>query len=226
MAVEDAKVMPTSTQCRSADARSSVRSSVYLGATLYGYGAPTPTRIRNMSADGALVEAAVVPEGGALVQLVRGSLIVHGLVAWSVEGRCGVKFSGTVDVQQWRAAPNNDEQQRVDDVVKLVKAGAVPLPVREHGDPRWSENSFAPGEGIADDLRRVTELLDQLGDVLAGDPDVVIHHAIALQNLDISMQMIAAVDAILAGASESGDDSKLAGLRRSADQALKRANSL
>jgi hypothetical protein len=177
-----------------------------------------------MSPDGALVEAAVIPELGALVQVVRGDLIVHGLVIWSQGGRCGLKFSGSVDVQQWRAAPINSEQDRVDDVVRLVKAGAVPLPVATYGGAAGSEVANAPNEQIAADLCRVTELLEALGNVLAADDDVVMRHGTALQNLDISMQVIAAVHSILVGgADRAANDVKLAGLRRSAEQALKRA---
>jgi hypothetical protein len=153
-------------------------------------------------------------------------LIVHGLVIWSLAGRCGLKFSGSVDVQKWRAAPANIEQQRVDEVVRLVKAGAVPLPVATFAEPRRNDVPAA-GDGVAGDLRRASELLDDLGSVLAGDPDVVMRHGNALQNLDIAMQVITAVQSIVAGLNEWDSDSiKLAGLRRSADQALKRARHL
>jgi len=176
-----------------------------------------------MSFNGALVESAVMPEVGALVQLVRGSLIVHGLVVWAVDGRCGLKFSGSVDVQQWRAAPANSEQQRVDDVVRLVKAGAVPLPVAPLGEPDRRDDAPERGEEIADDLRRVSELLDDLGGALAGDADVVTRHGTALQNLDIAMQMIAAVQSMFVGRNDRESDCvRAAGLRRTANQALRR----
>jgi hypothetical protein len=202
------------------DARCASRSSIYLAATLYCDGASTPVKIRNMSATGALVEGLVVPGVGALVQLVRGGLIVHALVAWSAEDRCGLKFSGSVDVRQWRAAPTNGEQARVDEVVRLVKAGAVPLPV-----PCFAETyeTADPGAQLSGDLRRVCGLLDKLSEVLASDPQVVTRHGPALQNLDIAIQVIAAVGALLADHKGCDTDgTKLAALRRSADQALLR----
>jgi hypothetical protein len=212
----------TSPESRASDARLAARSSLYLGAALYCDGSSTPARIRNISTGGALVEAAVVPEVGDLVQLVRGTLIVHGLVIWSEEDRCGLKFSGAVDVQQWRSAPTNHQQQRVDELVRLVKAGAVPLPVAGYGEPRRGCGMSATSEDMAADLRRVTELLDNLADVLAADPDVVVRHGIALQNLDISTQVIAALQATVTGRDhEASDGVKLAALRRSADQAIK-----
>lgn len=203
----------TSVEYLVVETRTAARSSLYLGAALYCDGCSTAARIRNMSADGALIEAAVVPDVGSLVQLVRGRLIVHGLVIWSADGKCGVKFSSRVDVQQWRSAPTDSEQQRVDDVVRLVKAGAVPLPVATHGDGESDR-----GEHMAAGLMRVTKLLNDLSDVLAGDPDMVSRHGAALQNLDIAVQVIAAMQSIEAGRiHEVGDDLKLAGVRGSAD---------
>jgi hypothetical protein len=166
----------------------------------------------------------MVPSAGTLVQLVRGELIVHGLVAWSVERQCGLKFSGRVDTQRWCAPPANLEQQRVDEVARLVKAGAVPLPVAAFD--RSNDRNEGPTDArFSADLRRVSALLDRLGDVLAGDPRLVSRFGPALQNLDIAMQVIAALEAIVTGHGDVDDDdgAKLAGLRRSADQALQRA---
>nr|NUR37127.1 hypothetical protein [Sphingomonas sp.] len=175
-----------------------------------------------MSVTGALVEGAALPDVGALVQLVRGSLIVHALVVWLAGGQCGLKFSGSVDVQEWRAGPVNGEQERVDEVVRLVKAGAVPLPVAPLA-PAGPAQVGRLRARLRDDLRRACELLDDLGSALASDPGIVERHGPKLQNLDIAMQVIAAVEA---GIAEQGDltaiSVKLLGLRRSAAHALRR----
>lgn len=156
------------------------------------------------------------------MQLVRGGLIVHGLVAWSADGRCGLKFSGSVDPNAWRAAPTNPDQQRVDEVVRLVKAGAVPLPVAPLVQPNDSWDSAA---NLSEDLRSVSELLDKLGEELAGDLETVSRHGPTLQNLDIAMQLIAAVNGIIEGKGDlEADMPKLVALRRSADQAIRRGN--
>lgn len=211
--------MNQAVQHSEADARGATRASIYLAASLYCDGSASPVKIRNISSTGALVEGAAMPSIGSLVQLVRGNLIVHSLVARSEDGKCGLKFSGSVDVGEWIAAPSNTEQQRVDEVVRLVKAGAVPLPVPQLVDPadvpRRSQDSCA-------DLRRACELLGNLGSALAGDLDIVARHGSALQNLDIAMQVITAVEATMSGASDvSLDATKLLALRKSADQALK-----
>lgn len=208
-------------ESRTADARATPRSSIYLAAALFCDGSSCPVKIRNISTTGALLEGAVIPIPGSLVQLVRGGLIVHGLVAWSVAGRCGIKFSGSVDVQRWQAIPTNSEQQRVDEVVRLVKAGAVPLPIPALGH-HSERNDDNPSAEVSGDLQRISELLERLGTVLASDADVVARHGSELQNLDIAMQVLAAVDAVITGAADLEiDPLKLAGLRRSADQALR-----
>lgn len=215
-------MVPTSLQNREAEARAAHRASIYLAAALYCDGSSAPVKIRNISQTGALVEGAVLPSDGSLVQLVRGGLIVHALVAWASEGRCGLKFSGCVDVQQWRAAPSNSEQQRVDDIVRLVKAGAVPLPVPRLARADTPDKADNDSAMIGGDLRRAAELLSNLGEVLAGDIEVVTRHGTSLQNLDIAMQTIIAVEAIIAGHNDPDSDAtKLSGLRRSAEQALK-----
>lgn len=219
--LEEPTVVQTSPECRAGDARSTPRASIYLAATLYCDGSSAPVKIRNLSATGALVESGVTPIRGALVQLIRGGLIVHGLVAWSSGNRCGLKFSGRVDVEQWRGARTNVEQQRVDDIVRVVKAGAVPLPVP-------SLTALPAGEAIsascpcsASDLQRVSKLLEQLAGVLADDAEIVKRHGPILQNLDIAMQFIAAIGA-MNGQTADATATDLAGLRRSADQALQR----
>jgi hypothetical protein len=178
-----------------------------------------------MSATGALVEGCVLPSVGAVVQLIRGGLIVHAIIVWSEQGRCGLKFSGGVDVGQWRAGTINREQERVDDIVRLVKAGAVPLPVPPLGQIDQHNEGLAPDPQLSGDLRRASELLDDLGVVLASDPDIVTRYGPALQNLDIAMQVIAAVEKIISGDGDMNSDAaKLLALRRSADQALQRGS--
>lgn len=213
-------MLPTPIQSSEADARGATRSSLYMSAVLCCDGFSSPVKIRNLSSSGALIEGPIVAALGSFVQLVRGGLNVGALVVWSGEGKCGLKFSELIDVPQWRAAPTNVEQQRVDEIVRLVKAGAVPLPVRR-------SSLTNPGDGvetnaaILGDLRRASELLGNLGDMLTSDPDIVARHGTALQNLDIAMQVIAAAKAVIAGQSDPEvGAAKLEGLRRSADQAL------
>ena len=208
--------MHTSFQEGASERRSTTRASLYLAATLYCDDHSFPVKIRNISSTGALLESRTMLTAGVLVQLVRGSLIVHGLVAWAEDGRYGLKFSGSVDVQQWRATPMNAEQQRVDDVVRLVKAGAVPLPINAPSPDRPDD-----ANELSADLQRASALIGKLADRLAKDSIVVALYATELQNLDIAIQIIAAVEGILIGKTDLGTGTaKFASLRKSADQAL------
>ena len=199
--------------------RGTARASLYLAASLYCDGSSYPAKIRNISSSGALLEASAAFAQGSLVQLVRGSLIVHGLVAWIANGKLGLRFSGSIDVPQWRRSISNAEQERVDDIVRLVKAGAVPLPV----NTACRESSFGK-ESPAADLNRAVRLLDRLGDRLAKDAIVVSSYPAELQNLDIAVQVIEAVGTLLEARTDLGlDENKFASLRKSADQALSRA---
>jgi hypothetical protein len=208
--------MRTLFEVDTSERRAATRASLYLAASLYHDGHAAPVKIRNISATGALLDSAAIFAAGTLVQLVRGSLIVHGLIAWAQNGRYGLKFSGSIDVHQWRMAPANAEQQRIDDVVRLVKAGAVPLPVNlPPSDPP------ADVESLWEDLQRASDLLAKLGDRLGRDGIVVAQYPTELQNLDIAMQVIAAVGAILSGESDLATGAaKFVNLRKSADQAL------
>lgn len=194
--------------------------STYLAATLYCDGACSAVRIRNIAATGALVEGGPEPSAGTLVQLVRGELIVHGLVAWSAEAQFGLKFSGCIDVQEWLAAPGNRRQQWVDGIVNLVKAGAVPLPVEALGRPEDDGKPMSTAD-LPGDLGHASELIGNLGEVLANDLDIVIRHGEALQILDIAKQIVDAVRTSLGTQTAAAAEAvRLAGLRRSAEQAL------
>ena len=201
-----------------AEARLAHRSSMYLAASLCSGGSSVPARIRNLSAAGALVEAAVVPSPSSQVRLIRGRLVVGGAIAWSDAGRCGVQFSDLVKVQEWLSSPANTEQLRVDETVRLIKAGTIPDPVtvaatREVGDVAAAQ--------IADDLARTSALLEALDDALARDPEAVVRNAVPLQNLDIAAQTLAALaQAVMSGGSDPAIIAKLGHLRRSAIQAV------
>lgn len=211
--------MPQPTEQKaSSDRRTANRSSLYLAASLYCDGSVYPVKIRNISSAGALLDTLTVLAPGSLVQLIRGPLIVHALVAWTDQGRLGLKFSGTVDVQRWRQTISNAEQQRVDDVVTLVKAGAVPLQVYS------SASSLEEMNGPSSDLLRASKLLSRLGDRLANDAIVVANFPGELQNLDIAIQVIDAIAALMESRTDLAiDATKFASLRKSADQALNRA---
>lgn len=72
--------------------RRSRRSPVLLSARLEVDGVEVPVVLRNLSAEGALVEGSQLPREGVATQFKRNELTVKGRIAW-VEGRfAGVAF--------------------------------------------------------------------------------------------------------------------------------------
>lgn len=170
-----------------------------------------------MSLNGAMVETPVAPPPGTSVDLKRGSLVARGTVAWSAANRCGISFSSKVTIQDWLAAPEKVEQQRVDDIVALIKAGGgVPSAEdRTAGVPRTNGQ-------LTVDLGEVVKLLQDLEDDLCSSDATLKLHGVKLQHLDIAMQMLRAVSIELAPDKPGtpGGNAKLRDLRVACAQAL------
>ena len=167
----------------SPEARGTVRVNLFMAATLHASGVATAVKIRDLSATGAQIESALLPEVGSPMTLSRGRLSVQGQVAWRTERRCGLQFTSQISVPDWMANTVNREQNRVDQIVTAVKAGVVPLTVP-------GNQSSKPRPGVTEDLRSVAQLLECLGDALVGDPAIIAQHGIVLQNLDIAVQTL------------------------------------
>jgi hypothetical protein len=105
-------------------------------------------------------------------------------------------------------------------LVRLVKTGIEPGQRIPADEPRQAPVPFGACEHVQD-LKRVLDLLTQLDDALSRDLAVLDRHGVALQNLDIASQLVSALAGIGAESCSPDDDpTTLAGLRRSADQAL------
>lgn len=73
--------------------RRSRRAPVLLTASIVAHGIPTPVRLRNLSASGALIEGARLPEAGETTYFTRNDLRLRCEVMW-VEGRyAGIRFA-------------------------------------------------------------------------------------------------------------------------------------
>ena len=68
------------------------RSRVLLPAKLEIAGREIPVMMRNLSAEGVLIEGDVLPVEGSNVLFKRKELIVEGRVAWSRGRRAGLRF--------------------------------------------------------------------------------------------------------------------------------------
>ena len=202
------------------DSRGASRSNMFIAAVLVAPDGAVPVKVRNMSATGALVEAATVPLPETEVRLVRGTLEIGGAVAWSAEGRCGLHFSSLACVRDWLAPAANRDQQRVDEMVSLLKLGAVPLPKRSKPETDCPADAMPAILGA--DLHRLSRLVERLGNELAGDTLVLESHAQALQSVDIVVQTLAVIGNALAGSCDGqATAARLENLRASCTQALK-----
>lgn len=68
------------------------RSNVLMAAALELSGASIPVKLRNLSADGALVEGEQLPVEGAEVIFRRNELAMPARVVWVRGGRAGISF--------------------------------------------------------------------------------------------------------------------------------------
>lgn len=77
--------------------RKSRRSQVLLTATLEHGGAAQAVKLRNLSAEGALVESEKLPIEGTTVQFVRKDLHAAGRVVWVSGKYAGIAFAEKLD---------------------------------------------------------------------------------------------------------------------------------
>jgi hypothetical protein len=80
--------------------RKTRRSNVLMSASLELSGTSLPVKLRNLSAEGALVEGDKLPVEGASIQFRKGDLSVAGNVAWVNGRQAGVAFAQNLKPDQ------------------------------------------------------------------------------------------------------------------------------
>ena len=80
--------------------RKSRRSNVLLTATLETGDGVSQVKLRNLSAEGALVEGQPLPAAGSAVTFHRNDLSVHGRIAWVNGKQAGVSFDQQLQPDQ------------------------------------------------------------------------------------------------------------------------------
>jgi hypothetical protein len=157
--------------------RSQGRSNVFLAATLDTGAASYPVRIRNLSPNGALIEAPSLPAVGSKVRLSRGSLTVDGVLAWQAARVGGLNFEGIIDVDRWVHRVGHPGQQRVDGMVAALR----------RSEPVPPELGRAEGENS---VQTVSVALDHLCERLAGTPNMSLELGENLIELDAIAQSL------------------------------------
>ncbi len=180
------------------DKRQTERAKLFLAATLHAGNGMRKVTVRNMSIGGALVEMHEPPPVGTAVELGRGHLRASGTVVWVRGSECGLHFDMALPLQDWLPRASYDGQKRVDATIAKVRAGA-PLP--EHRtDPAPAAQDATRSVLIVrltEELGYVARLLESLGDELADDRTVTARHGARLQDLDIAIQILGHVGAVL-----------------------------
>lgn len=80
--------------------RKTRRSNVLMSASLELSGTSLPVKLRNLSADGALVEGDNLPVEGASLLFRKGDLSTPGVVAWVKGRQAGVSFAQKLNPEQ------------------------------------------------------------------------------------------------------------------------------
>jgi hypothetical protein len=156
---------------------------MFVAATLVSSAGSGPVHIRNMSNDGALIEAAALPPVESHVTLRRGSLEVAGRIVWQAERRAGLAFSGAVRVADWMSRNPPVHQSKVDEIVRGIRSGKDDAPVRGAPASVPSDSTFESElRALKDELRRVE-------DGLCGSIQIVADHP-EIQLLDVARQRI------------------------------------
>lgn len=80
--------------------RKSRRSNVFMKASIEQSGQSRDVKLRNLSHDGALIEASDLPVEGSELLFVKGELRVPARVAWCTEKQAGLAFTKHLDPVQ------------------------------------------------------------------------------------------------------------------------------
>ena len=80
--------------------RKNRRSNVLMSASLELSGTSLPVKLRNLSAEGALVEGEKLPVEGASILFRKGDLSMAGTVAWVKARQAGISFAHKLDPEQ------------------------------------------------------------------------------------------------------------------------------
>ena len=80
--------------------RKARRSNVLMSASLELSGTSLPVKLRNLSADGALVEGDKLPVEGASLLFRKGDLSMPGTIAWVKGRQAGISFAQKLNPDQ------------------------------------------------------------------------------------------------------------------------------
>lgn len=173
------------------------RTQLFLSAMIRFDRVSAAIRLRDLSATGARIEGGNLPGVGATVHITRGSLNASGTIIWRNRKSCGVRFDEPLPLDEWMPTITTRDQHTVGELAEVVRSdnGQV-LPFLPHAQPAETLGDALP-QRLAEELAYVGRLLESLGEDLCAEPLLVMRHAVKLQNLDLSAQILGHVAALL-----------------------------
>jgi hypothetical protein len=102
------------------------RSHVLMAASIEAAGVTTTVKLRNLSAEGALVEGSELPAIDSPVIFHKKELKLAGHVAWAADGRAGIAFDTRLDPEAvLRHVPTTKPQAKLDFRRPRLRAGEL-----------------------------------------------------------------------------------------------------
>lgn len=121
------------------------RSQVLMAAALEMSGASHPVKLRNLSADGALVEGDALPVEGAEVVFRRQELGVQARVIWVSDNRAGLQFKESLSPETvLRHIPT--PRPRV--LPEFRRPGLYPRPLTDSDRRKTADWAWRPGRDL------------------------------------------------------------------------------
>ncbi len=148
-----------------------------------------------------MIDGADLPEAGTPLVLRRLEVEIGAMAVWRRAGRCGIRFDGTVSVEEWVSgirppyrSPDSDVAH-VEEIETGIRNGAKLLP---ENSPASNVDSEVVERRIAEELVFVGRLLDAVGEEFTNDPIILQRHGRALQNIHAASQILAHLGTIVA----------------------------
>ncbi|WP_265563316.1 PilZ domain-containing protein [Sphingomicrobium arenosum] len=134
-------------QSNSPQNRKSPRSHLFMKAMIECAGRQSEVRLRNLSAEGALVEAEDLPVEGSELLFRRDGLSVPGRVAWCANGRAGIAFAQALEPEVvLRHVPSPKARATVKSNRPPVRSSQL-----SEGERRYAQDWIFGGPGASDD---------------------------------------------------------------------------
>jgi hypothetical protein len=178
------------------DSRVHQRTHLCLAAFLDCDGLKSSVRIRDLSRDGARIEASPAPPVNRPVVLTRGVLTVTGQTVWRDRDRSGLRFDRPIDLDTWLPVRETVRtQEDVDRAIAVIRRSMTPVTTAE-SDKRVTASNLH--ERLADELNHAVRMIESLRDSVAGEPQMIAKHSTKLPYFDQSLTLLRQVAEVIA----------------------------